>query len=159
MDAPNRRYIHANRATITRDATRIHRLAYKRIRIEDDMTETPQERSTRASSARAKRSQRKGKRGEQVLARMLNDIGVPARRTAPLQAGFGRQKDVADVSFGPHYEYTAECKTVANGYKSVYKALGDADLLVIKVDNRKAVYVLSESFAKTILPLMMEVDL
>lgn len=118
------------------------------------MTDTPQERS-----ARAKRSQRKGKRGEQVLARMLNDIGVPARRTAPLQAGFGRQKDVADVSFGPHYEYTAECKTVANGYKRVLDALGGADLLVIKVDGSKPVYVLSESFAKVILPLMMEVEL
>ncbi len=116
--------------------------------------ETPQERS-----ARAKRSQRKGKRGEQVLARMLNDIGVPARRTAPLQAGFGRQADVADVSFGPAYQFTAECKTVANGYKSVYKALGGADLLVIKVDGSKPVYVLSESFAKVILPLMMEVEL
>lgn len=118
------------------------------------MTDTPQERS-----ARAKRSQRKGKRGEQVLARMLNDIGVPARRTAPLQAGFGRQADVADVSFGPAYQFTAECKTVKDGYKSVYKALGGADLLVLKVDNQKAVYVLSESFAKTILPLMMEVEL
>jgi hypothetical protein len=117
-------------------------------------SETSQERS-----ARAKRSQRKGKRGEQQLAKLLNDIGVPARRTAPLQAGFGRQKDVADVSFGPSYQFTAECKTVANGYKSVYKALGSADLLVIKVDGSKPVYVLSEAFAKTVLPLMMEVGL
>ena len=117
-------------------------------------SETPKERS-----ARAKRSQRKGKRGEQVLARMLNDIGVPARRTAPLQAGFGRQADVADVSFGPAYQFTAECKTTATGYKRVLDALGGADLLVIKVDGSKPVYVLSESFARTVLPLLMEVEL
>lgn len=103
-------------------------------------------------------SQIKGKRGEQSAVNIFKSMGIPARRTAQLQSGLGRQSDVADFAWGPKYEYTAEVKTVAKGYATLYKALGSMDLLVIKMDRRERVYVLSESMARSVLPLLMEVE-
>jgi hypothetical protein len=101
-------------------------------------------------------SQRKGRRGEQDAVNALKAMGVSARRTAPLQAGMGRQSYAADVAWGPDHKYTAECKTLANGFASVYNALGGADLLIIKADRRERLYVIPESMARCLLPLLEE---
>ncbi len=41
--------------------------------------------------------------------------------------------------------YTGECKLRANGFKNIYKWLGDNDFLTIRSDNNERLYVLKES--------------
>lgn len=97
-------------------------------------------------------------RGENELVKWFAKHGVPALRTAPIQSGAGRRSDVADVAFGANHKYTAECKRHATGYATVYKELASADLLWIRTDGNPPIFVLSESMAAVVLPLLMEVE-
>jgi len=97
-----------------------------------------------------RRSQRKGKRGEQEDVRALLDLGIRARRTAALQAGLGRQSDVPDIQWGPDLEYSAECKHRAKGHTTLYNDLGGADLLLIRADNRVRLWVFPDAMARIV---------
>jgi hypothetical protein len=104
-----------------------------------------------------RRSQRKGKDGEIAVTNDLKNMGLDARRTAPLQAGFGRMSDVADVEVRcGGQRYMVEVKRTATGWATLYKALGSADMLVVRVDRERPVYCLSEDMARIVLPLLVE---
>lgn len=95
----------------------------------------------------SKRSRDKGARGERAVVRALQAIGIPARRTAPLQSGYGAQDgDVEAEIFG--WKRRIEVKLRAKGFRQIYGWLENADVLIVKADGKPALVILPMDQAK-----------
>ena len=87
----------------------------------------------------AKFSRDKGLREERDIVRTHRDIGVDAERV-PLSGATEFAK--GDVII---HGLTFESKLRADGFKGLYKALGDNDGLIIRADRKERLYLLRET--------------
>lgn len=102
-----------------------------------------------------RKSRDKGALGERDVVNVLRGWGVPAIRTAPLQAGMGRTKGAADVSI-PTLGFEVEVKRRATGWKTIYDDLATADMMTIRADNKALLFVVPESTMRLLLPGYIE---
>ena len=90
-----------------------------------------------------KSQRQKGYRGEYKLVKLLKKHGLNAKRV-PLSGATTFQK--GDIMIG---EYRAEVKWRKDGFKEIYKWLGDNDFLFIKADRKPYLVVMNiEAFIK-----------
>ena len=96
---------------------------------------------------KARSAKRKGTKLEKEVVDLLNRIGVPARR----QPGSGIYQDFphdVEIQLGGGHETVrliVECKSWKNGWLTGDKAMGKADLLVIKRDRAEECYYMPRS--------------
>lgn len=88
-----------------------------------------------------KKSRDKGARRERELAhRYMKIPGVFSERV-PLSGAMGTYKGDVKILAG-HYQWTAEIKARASGFKQLYTWLGDNDLLHLIADRQEPLAVL-----------------
>ena len=85
-------------------------------------------------------SQRKGKRAEREVARLLRDAGIPARRVPLSGSVEGFLGDVV-IELGDR-ELVGEVKRRRDGFKELYRWLEGRDLLFCRADRRGWVVVM-----------------
>lgn len=97
----------------------------------------------------SKASRDKGARLERSVVHLLQAHGIEARRTAPLQSGFGTEDGDVEAFIGGQ-KRKIECKARANGFRQIYDWLDGADMLAAKADRRELLIIMP---AKTALEL------
>lgn len=92
-----------------------------------------------------KSERRKGYRGEYKLVKLLKEHGIDAKRI-PLSGATEFQKGDVIVE-----NYIGEVKWRKDGFKEIYKWLGDNDFLFIKADRKPYLVVMDiETFIELI---------
>ena len=92
-----------------------------------------------------KSERRKGYRGEYKLVKLLKEYGIDAKRI-PLSGATEFQKGDVIVE-----NYIGEVKWRKDGFKEIYKWLGDNDFLFIKADRKPYLVVMDiETFIELI---------
>ena len=88
-----------------------------------------------------KASRDKGARGERALVRYMQERGFAAERVPLSGAAGGKfRSDVEVAVLGA--DWRIECKTRAQGFKSLYEWLDGSDALVVRADRQEPLVVL-----------------
>jgi hypothetical protein len=93
------------------------------------------------------RSKSKGDREERVVVELFRSMGIPAQRT--LSSGARSDGSLTwDLDVYWKGEQNApligECKVRGDGFKELYKWIGENDFLTVRADRKERLYVIPE---------------